>query len=62
MQLVCQVSYQSLASSEISDIDAKIQKLSHLRTEFLEKLTKLEGQETNLEHEGSFTPRNLHIC
>src|SRR5437667_12354586 len=29
-----------------------MQKLSRLRSEFLEKLTKLEGQETNLEHEG----------
>jgi hypothetical protein len=43
---------KTLASSEISEIDAKILKLSRLRSEFLEKLTKLESQEVNLEHEG----------
>lgn len=55
MALIRRVLFQSLASSEINNIDAKIHKLSQLRTEFLEKLTKLEGQETNLEHEGTFT-------
>jgi hypothetical protein len=42
-----------LASQEIDEIDAKIQKLTELRAEFLDKLTKLEVQESNLEHEGT---------
>ena len=51
--LLPRVNSQSLASTEISEIDAKIHKLSQLREEFLEKLSKLEDQETNLEHEGT---------
>jgi mitochondrial division protein 1 len=44
---------KSLASTEISEIDSKVQKLTLLRSEFLEKLEKLETQEANLEHEGN---------
>jgi hypothetical protein len=42
---------QTLAASEISEIDDKIQKLNRLRTDFLGKVMKLEEQETDLEHE-----------
>lgn len=51
---------KNVASSEIREIDAKIALLSSIRGTVLEKLAKLEQEESELEHERMFSSNNLN--
>lgn len=56
---------KNMASSEIREIDIKIGNLNVMRNIVLERLAKLEQEETQLEHDsmfGAFQNEALYIC